>query len=73
MFLAKWFLNFVAAEFANLPLIPPYLQPGNHHFTDGVNFASGGAGALVETNQGLVCAPFAKLFLGLDFAHCDFI
>ncbi|PNS96565.2 hypothetical protein POPTR_017G134350v4 [Populus trichocarpa] len=40
------------AEFAKLPLIPPYLQPGNHQFTNGVNFASGGAGALVENNQG---------------------
>ncbi|XP_022715358.1 GDSL esterase/lipase 1-like [Durio zibethinus] len=42
------------AEHANLPLIPPYLQPGNHQFTYGVNFASAGAGALAETNQGLV-------------------
>ncbi|KAL9344025.1 hypothetical protein Peur_064456 [Populus x canadensis] len=42
------------SEFAKLPLIPLYLQPGNHQFTDGVNFASGGAGALVETNQGLI-------------------
>ncbi|CAK7338953.1 unnamed protein product [Dovyalis caffra] len=43
------------AEFAKLPLIPPYLQPGgNHQFQNGVNFASGGAGALVETNQGQV-------------------
>ncbi|CAK7338954.1 unnamed protein product [Dovyalis caffra] len=43
------------AEFAKLPLIPPYLQAGgNHQFRNGVNFASGGAGALVETNQGLV-------------------
>nr|TKS10274.1 GDSL esterase/lipase 1-like [Populus alba] len=40
------------AEFAKLPLIPLYLQPGNHQFTNGVNFASGGAGALVENNQG---------------------
>ncbi|XWS12206.1 hypothetical protein CRYUN_Cryun37aG0070000 [Craigia yunnanensis] len=42
------------AEYANLPLIPPYLQPGNHQFTYGVNFASAGAGALAESNQGLV-------------------
>ncbi|MBA0623150.1 hypothetical protein Godav_008633 [Gossypium davidsonii] len=42
------------AEFANLPLIPPYLQPGNHEFTYGVNFASAGAGALSETYQGFV-------------------
>ncbi|CAK7338950.1 unnamed protein product [Dovyalis caffra] len=42
------------AEYANLPLIPPYLQPGNNRFIDGANFASIGAGALVETNGGLV-------------------
>ncbi|XVF67195.1 hypothetical protein PTKIN_Ptkin10aG0100800 [Pterospermum kingtungense] len=44
------------AEYAGLPLIPPYLRPGNynHKFIDGVNFASGGAGALVETNKGFV-------------------
>ena len=47
--------NFVAAQFAGLPIIPTYLQPGNHKFTDGVNFASGGAGALVESHQGFVC------------------
>lgn len=42
-----------AAEYAWLPLIPPYLQPGNgvNQFTYGVNFASAGAGALVETYQ----------------------
>ena len=72
MLIAKWFLNFVAAEFAKLPLTPLYLQPGDHELTNGVNFASGGAGALAGTNQGLVCAPFAKIF-GLSFAHCDFI
>ncbi|XVE88567.1 hypothetical protein DITRI_Ditri19aG0079600 [Diplodiscus trichospermus] len=42
------------AEYANLPLIPPYLQPGNHQFSYGANFASAGAGALAETNQGSV-------------------
>ncbi|OMO66061.1 Lipase, GDSL [Corchorus olitorius] len=43
------------AEYAKLPLIPPYLQPGiNHQLVNGVNFASSGAGALAETNQGLV-------------------
>ncbi|KAG5227332.1 GDSL esterase/lipase [Salix suchowensis] len=42
------------AEFAKLPLIPLYLKPGNHQFTNGMNFASGGAGALAGTNQGLV-------------------
>ncbi|KAL4191903.1 hypothetical protein AMTRI_Chr06g169590 [Amborella trichopoda] len=41
------------AKLANLPLIPPYLEPGaNHSF--GANFASAGAGALQTTNQGQV-------------------
>ncbi|TYI25462.1 hypothetical protein ES332_A05G051600v1 [Gossypium tomentosum] len=40
--------------FAGIPIIPPYLQPGKRKFTDGVNFASGGAGALVESHQGFV-------------------
>ncbi|OWM66538.1 hypothetical protein CDL15_Pgr013755 [Punica granatum] len=41
------------AEKARLPFIPPFLQPGiSHHF--GINFASAGAGALVETFQGSV-------------------
>ncbi|XP_057744664.1 GDSL esterase/lipase 1-like [Arachis stenosperma] len=44
----------VVAELANLPLPPPYLHPGNPDFSYGVNFASGGAGALVETAQGYV-------------------
>ncbi|KAK4591493.1 hypothetical protein RGQ29_021625 [Quercus rubra] len=42
------------AEFANLPFITPYLYPGYHQYSDGANFASAGAGALVETHQGLV-------------------
>ncbi|XP_039049673.1 GDSL esterase/lipase 5-like [Hibiscus syriacus] len=42
------------AMYANLPLIPPYLQPGNHQFIYGANFASAGAGALSETFQGFV-------------------
>ncbi|KAJ1408294.1 SGNH hydrolase superfamily [Sesbania bispinosa] len=41
------------AEYANMPFIPPHLQPGYHEYTNGANFASAGAGALVETNQGL--------------------
>jgi len=46
----------MAAEYAWLPLIPPNLQPfnGNSQFAYGVNFASGGAGALVGTFSGLV-------------------
>ncbi|CAL0317979.1 unnamed protein product [Lupinus luteus] len=42
------------AEYANLPLIPPFMEPGNIQYNSGVNFASGGAGALVETFQGSV-------------------
>ncbi|XP_022762418.1 GDSL esterase/lipase 1-like [Durio zibethinus] len=42
------------AEYAGLPLIPAYMQPDNKNFIDGVNFASGGAGALIETHQGYV-------------------
>ncbi|EXB38254.1 GDSL esterase/lipase 5 [Morus notabilis] len=42
------------AGYANLPLIPPFLQPGFRHYYDGVNFASSGAGALDETFQGSV-------------------
>ncbi|TQD93034.1 hypothetical protein C1H46_021348 [Malus baccata] len=41
------------AEYAELPLIPPYLDPNNEEFRYGVNFASGGAGALIETRVGL--------------------
>ncbi|KAI9119707.1 hypothetical protein K1719_009096 [Acacia pycnantha] len=41
------------AEYAEIPLIPPYLQPGYHRFTDGANFASAGAGVLDETGQGM--------------------
>ncbi|RYR24400.1 hypothetical protein HN51_046578 [Arachis hypogaea] len=44
----------VIAELAKLPLVPPYLHPGNPDFTYGVNFASGGSGALLQTAQGYV-------------------
>lgn len=47
---------FTVAEYAELPLIPPFLQPGNPQYYNGVNFASAGAGALVETFQGKVRA-----------------
>ncbi|XP_050383870.1 GDSL esterase/lipase 1-like [Argentina anserina] len=40
------------AEYASLPYIQPYLQPGFDDYIYGVNFASGGAGALAETYQG---------------------
>ncbi|PON62550.1 Lipase [Trema orientale] len=42
------------SEYAKLPLIPPYLKPGVSNYAYGVNFASGGAGALVESHQGFV-------------------
>ncbi|KAE7998992.1 hypothetical protein FH972_003480 [Carpinus fangiana] len=42
------------AEYAKLPLTPPYLHPGYHRYTDGANFASSGAGALDETRRGWV-------------------
>jgi len=45
-----------AADYAELPLSPPaYLNPRYlDQYSNGVNFASSGAGALPETNQGLV-------------------
>ncbi|PWA78027.1 SGNH hydrolase-type esterase domain-containing protein [Artemisia annua] len=42
------------AEYAGLPLIPAYLEPWNNEFTHGANFASAGAGALIETFAGFV-------------------
>lgn len=51
------FFYFVAKH-ANLPLIPPFLQPGFRQYYLGVNFASAGAGALAETFQGFVCIIF---------------
>ncbi|TQE09737.1 hypothetical protein C1H46_004694 [Malus baccata] len=42
------------AEYAHLPFVPPFLQPGFHQYYGGANFASAGAGALVETFQGEV-------------------
>ncbi|KAJ0007785.1 hypothetical protein Pint_29354 [Pistacia integerrima] len=38
------------AMYSNLPLWEPYLQPGSHNFSNGANFASGGAGVLEESN-----------------------
>ncbi|KAL9463601.1 hypothetical protein AB3S75_001418 [Citrus x aurantiifolia] len=52
------------AEYANLPLIPPFLQPGiinRGNYYSGVNFASAGAGALVETFQGDVISLKTQL------------
>ncbi|KAK9281883.1 hypothetical protein L1049_004790 [Liquidambar formosana] len=42
------------AEFAKLPITTPYLRPGAHRFTDGANFASAGAGVLVDTHPGTI-------------------
>ncbi|XP_059456687.1 GDSL esterase/lipase 1-like isoform X2 [Corylus avellana] len=42
------------AEYAKLELIKPYLQPGFEDYTDGVNFASAGAGVLPETHPGTI-------------------
>ncbi|PWA78028.1 SGNH hydrolase-type esterase domain-containing protein [Artemisia annua] len=42
------------AEYARLPFIPPYLEPGNNAFTYGANFASSGAGTLIDNLAGLV-------------------
>ncbi|KAL2336367.1 hypothetical protein Fmac_010813 [Flemingia macrophylla] len=39
------------ATFAGLPMIPPYLKPGHHHFTDGANFASAGACIFFPSEQ----------------------
>lgn len=49
-----------AGEYANLPLIPAYLNPGVHDYACGVNFASAGAGALSVTNQGFVSDRFCE-------------
>ncbi|KAI9102918.1 hypothetical protein K1719_023357 [Acacia pycnantha] len=44
------------AEYAKLPLLLPYLHPATYEddYMFGANFASAGAGALVETGQGIV-------------------
>ncbi|XP_055834679.1 GDSL lipase-like [Solanum dulcamara] len=42
------------AEYADLPLIPSYFETGKERFVHGVNFASAGAGCLLETYRGFV-------------------
>ncbi|KAJ0528309.1 putative GDSL lipase/esterase, SGNH hydrolase superfamily, GDSL esterase/lipase GLIP1-5/GLL25 [Helianthus annuus] len=42
------------AEYAKLPPIPAYLEPSNKEYTHGANFASGGAGTLIDTYAGFV-------------------
>lgn len=54
-----------AAEYAGLPLLPPYLHPGHPEYVYGVNFASGGSGALSQTSQGSVSSVFK--FIGYYF------
>ncbi|KAF5740582.1 GDSL esterase/lipase 5 [Tripterygium wilfordii] len=49
------------AQFAGMPLIPPFLQPGLHEYHYGVNFASAGSGALVGTHPGKVIDLHAQL------------
>ncbi|XP_004305778.1 PREDICTED: GDSL esterase/lipase 2-like [Fragaria vesca subsp. vesca] len=44
----------IIAEYAKVPLVPPYLQPGFNYYAHGVNFASAGAGALAQSYQGYV-------------------
>lgn len=54
---------FVAAEYAKLPLIRPYLDPHNNLYIHGVNFASGGSGALLESHQGSVWIHSSNFFI----------
>ena len=57
------YFRYDATEYAGLPLIPAYLEPWNNEFTHGANFASAGAGALIETFAGFVCIhPFLLFF-----------
>ncbi|KAL9671787.1 hypothetical protein QQ045_009360 [Rhodiola kirilowii] len=42
------------AQFAGLPILPPYLQPVTKNLTLGTNFASAGAGILSQTNRGTI-------------------
>lgn len=61
----KLSISNAAAEYAKLPFIPPYLQPGFNNYTYGVNFASAGAGALPESFQGFV-SIYATSILALS-------
>uniref|UniRef100_A0A7N0ZXC3 Uncharacterized protein n=1 Tax=Kalanchoe fedtschenkoi TaxID=63787 RepID=A0A7N0ZXC3_KALFE len=42
------------AQFARLPILLPYLQPGAKDLRNGANFASAGAGVLSETHHGMI-------------------
>lgn len=60
------FPPFFAAEFAKLPLIPSYFKAKTKQLPFGVNFASGGAGALVETHAGKVYIYISILELNFN-------
>lgn len=64
---------FIIAKYANLPIIPPFLQPGIDQYDYGVNFASAGAGALVETFHGDVSIITKKLFCYMPFCIVLFL
>lgn len=49
------------AEYAKLPLIPPYLQMKDDELMGGANFASAGAGALIDTYEGFVVSFMMQL------------
>ncbi|KAL8234888.1 hypothetical protein R6Q59_020988 [Mikania micrantha] len=57
------------AEYAKLPLIPAYLEPGNDEYTHGANFASGGAGALIDSHAGFVVDLHTQLRHFNDLAN----
>ncbi|KAE8077002.1 hypothetical protein FH972_015612 [Carpinus fangiana] len=57
------------AKHAKLPLIAPFLDPRNHRYIDGANFASAGAGALLETHQGFVIDLQTQLSFFKDLAR----
>ena len=44
----------ITAEFLGLPFIPPFANTGNSDILEGVNYASSGAGILIETGRHLV-------------------
>jgi len=53
-----------AATKIGIPFVPPYLQPGIN-FTNGVNFASAGAGVFPVANPEVVCDRPTLHFTGL--------
>ena len=66
--------NFIAAEYAKLPLIQPYLDPKNNLYLNGVNFASGGGGALAGSHQGQVPIKPNKLCsFFFESIECQFL